>query len=227
MVMGTPSFMAPIGPGSRPWSIRGPTFLLWARLVFSSSLERPTMGRRPASAFSAQHDPRAPERVRQAFRLFSRDRHARHRPRPRDRYPSIEALRSDLQLFVQDRTDFPVVEYRAGRSSRAGPNRYGLRHRVGTLRSPSDRRRRSKVRMMGPGGVWGDSVWTGPSAARRWWRSGVCRPLHFTPEDQAELDGMRLDAAFMRTLAGRLRSLIVCRQLSLRHRPRARRREAL
>ncbi len=159
---GTPAYLSPEQATGRGVDQRTDVFavgaLLFAILCRRPPIDAPSrrealrlarLGESPAPAALADGVP--PELDRIVVRAMAAE--------PRDRYPSIGALRRDLVRFIRGGLDFPRVEFEAGAvivsEGEAGDAAYIIeRGRCEVLKMIEGRQR--KLREMGPGEVFGE-----------------------------------------------------------------------
>ena len=130
-----------------------------------------------------------------------------------DRYPSIEALRRDLQIFVRDGAEFPLIDFRAGEviieEGSKGHAAYVIETGRCEVRRTVDGVSK-QVRVMGPGEGFGETaILTETERSATVVALEACTLRYIVRHRiEAELEGMRpWMRAFMQSLAGRFRDL--------------------
>ena len=218
MVMGTPSFMAPEQARGDRGTVdaRTDVFAVGALLYFVLTGRGPHHGRDAAERLmNAQSTtPARPSTLVRGvppsledivMRAVSLDQE--------DRYPSIEALRRALQVFVRDGAEFPQVEYREGEVIIAEGSRGEAAFVIETGRCEVRRNVdgvSKQVRIMGPGEGFGETaILTESERSATVIALEACTLRRIARQRiEAELETMRpWMSAFMHTLAGRFRDL--------------------
>ncbi len=218
MVMGTPSFMASEqarGERNRV-DARTDVFAVGALLYFALTGRGPHQGTTATDRLvSAQTStPSPPSASTKAVPPFLEDIVMRAVSLERDdRYPSIEALRRDLQIFVRDGAEFPLIDFRAGEviieEGSIGHAAYVIETGRCEVRRTVDGVSK-QVRVMGPGEGFGETaILTETERSATVVALEACTLRYIVRHRiEAELEGMRpWMRAFMQSLAGRFRDL--------------------
>jgi serine/threonine-protein kinase len=218
MVMGTPSFMAPEqARGERSLvDARTDVFAVGALLYFVLTGRGPHHGETATKRLMHAQctTPTRPSESVKGIPPFLEDIVMRAVSLDQaDRYPSIEALRSDLQVFVRDGAEFPLMDFRAGEviihEGSMGDAAYVIETGRCEVRRTVDGVSK-QVRVMGPGEGFGETaILTDTERSATVVALEACTLRYIARQRiEAELEGMRpWMRAFMHTLAGRFRDL--------------------